>query len=229
MFCISNSWYELLKDEFEKPYYKKLTEFLEKEYMSKTIYPKPELVFNSINHIKYNDVKVVIIGQDPYHEPNQAHGLSFSVQKGVPIPPSLLNIYKDLELSYPEFKRPSHGFLQSWSQQGVLLINACLTVQKGQADSHKNLGWNNFTNAAISALNRNSSGVIFLAFGNNAQKICSGIDKTKHRLLKTVHPSPLAQKGPVKFIGSGVFKKANELLLSDFGKSPINWCSICNA
>ena len=218
MFCISNEWYNLLKDEFEKPYYKKLEKFLEQEYASKTIYPKPELVFNSINHLKLKDVKVVIIGQDPYHEPNQAHGLSFSVENGVKLPPSLVNIFKEIKNEYGY--QNTNGNLKNWVKQGVLLLNSVLTVQKGNANSHKGMGWENLTQKIIDILNKRDEPIVFLLWGGCAQRIGAGIDTKKHCVLKTVHPSPLSAYGG--FFGCNHFKKANEFLVSN-GQTEIDW------
>lgn len=218
MFLISKNWYDLLKDEFEKPYYKQLNDFLTKEYASKTIYPVPEKVFNSINHIKYDDVKAVIIGQDPYHEPHQAHGLSFSVENGVQLPPSLKNIFKEIQAEYGY--QNTNGNLTSWVKQGVLLLNAVLTVEKGKANSHKDKGWENITQKIISLLNARNKPVVFLLWGASAQKIGKIITNPNHCILKSVHPSPLSAYGG--FFGCGHFKKANEFLKS-IGQTEIDW------
>ena len=218
MFCISKSWYELLKDEFKKPYYKKLEKFLENEYQTKVIYPKPELVFNSINHIKFEDVKVVIIGQDPYHEPNQAHGLSFSVENGVELPPSLVNIFKEIKAEYG-FQN-TNGNLKNWVRQGVLLLNSVLTVQKGHANSHRGMGWENLTQKIIDLLNQRNEPLVFILWGASAQKIGANINTQKHLVLKSVHPSPLSAYGG--FFGCNHFKKANEFLKLH-GKTEIDW------
>src|SRR5574344_288099 len=202
MFLISQNWYDLLKDEFEKPYYKKLDEFLEKEYSTKTIYPKAENVFNSINHIKYYDVKVVIIGQDPYHEPNQAHGLAFSVENGVELPPSLVNIFKEIKNEYG-FQN-TNGNLLCWEKKGVLLLNSVLTVERGKANSHKGLGWENLTQKIVSWLNDRESPVVFLLWGASAQKIGEIITNKNHLVLKSAHPSPLSAYNG--FFGNGHFK-----------------------
>ncbi len=218
MFCISKSWYELLKDEFKKPYYKKLKKFLENEYQTKVIYPKPELVFNSINHIRFEDVKVVIIGQDPYHEPNQAHGLSFSVENGVELPPSLVNIFKEIKAEYG-FQN-TNGNLKNWVRQGVLLLNSVLTVQKGHANSHRSMGWENLTQKIIDLLNQRNEPLVFILWGASAQKIGANINTQKHLVLKSVHPSPLSAYGG--FFGCNHFKKANEFLKLH-GKTEIDW------
>ena len=221
MFCISNEWYNLLKDEFAKPYYKKLEKFLEHEYATKTIYPKPELVFNSINHLKLKDVKVVIIGQDPYHEPNQAHGLSFSVENGVKLPPSLVNIFKEIKNEYGY--QNTNGNLKNWVKQGVLLLNSVLTVQRGNANSHKGMGWENITQKIIDLLNERNEPLVFILWGTSAQKIGAKINTQKHLVLKSVHPSPLSAYGG--FFGCNHFKKANEFLLKN-GKTEIDWRTI---
>ncbi len=218
MFIISQNWYELLKDEFEKPYYKKLEKFLEQEYKTKIIYPVPEKVFNSINHVKYEDVKVVIIGQDPYHEPNQAHGLSFSVENGVQLPPSLVNIFKEIKNEYGY--QNINGNLTNWVKQGVLLLNSVLTVQKGHANSHKGMGWENLTQKIIDLLNQREKPIVFLLWGSCAQKIGANINTQKHYVLKTVHPSPLSAYGG--FFGCEHFKKTNQFLLSH-GQKEIDW------
>lgn len=218
MFTIAKSWYDLLKDEFEKPYYKNLEKFLENEYNTKTIYPKPELVFNSINHIKFEDVKVVIIGQDPYHEPNQAHGLSFSVENGVQLPPSLVNIFKEIKQEYG-FEN-TNGNLKNWVKQGVLLLNSVLTVQKGHANSHKGMGWENLTQRIIDLLAQRKDPLVFILWGSSAQKIAEFVDPKKHLVLKSVHPSPLSAYGG--FFGCNHFKKANQFL-KEHGKTEIDW------
>ena len=218
MFCITQNWYELLKDEFEKDYYKKLELFLEKEYRTKTIYPKPENVFNSINRVKFNDVKVVIIGQDPYHEPNQAHGLSFSVENGIELPPSLVNIFKEIKNEYG-FQN-TNGNLLCWAKQGVLLLNSVLTVERGKANSHKGMGWEYLTQRIIDLLNKRSEPIVFMLWGASAQKVGANIDTSKHLVLKSVHPSPLSAYNG--FFGCGHFKKANEFL-KKCGKTEIDW------
>ncbi len=218
MFTIAKSWYDLLKDEFEKPYYKNLEKFLENEYNTKTIYPKPELVFNSINHIKLEDVKVVIIGQDPYHEPNQAHGLSFSVENGVQLPPSLVNIFKEIKQEYG-FQN-TNGNLKNWVKQGVLLLNSVLTVEKGHANSHKGMGWENLTQRIIDLLAQRKDPLVFILWGSSAQKIAGFVDPKHHLVLKSVHPSPLSAYGG--FFGCNHFKKANQFL-KEHGKTEIDW------
>lgn len=218
MFCISQNWFNLLKDEFEKDYYKKLSLFLENEYKTKTIYPKPENVFNSINHVKFDDVKVVIIGQDPYHEPGQAHGLSFSVENGVELPPSLVNIFKEIENEYG-FKN-TNGNLTCWANQGVLLLNSVLTVEKGRANSHKDKGWENITKKIISLLNERKEPIVFLLWGRSAQNIGELVTNPWHLKLKSVHPSPLSAYAG--FFGCNHFKLANQFL-KEHGKTEIDW------
>ena len=218
MFIISQNWYNILKDEFEKPYYKTLENFLEEEYKTKTIYPVPEKVFNSINHVKFEDVKVVIIGQDPYHEPNQAHGLSFSVENGVKLPPSLVNIFKEIKDEYG-FQN-TNGNLSNWAKQGVLLLNSILTVEKGKAFSHKGKGWETFTQKIVDLLANREDPIVFILWGSSAQKVGQNIDAKKHLVLKSVHPSPLSAFGG--FFGCNHFKKTNEFLKS-LGKTEIDW------
>lgn len=218
MVRIGNSWDEILKGEFEKDYYLKLREFLIDEYRTKVIYPDKNNIFSSLKLTSYEDVKVVILGQDPYHGKGQAHGLAFSVQKGVPKPPSLLNIFKELkdDLGYPI---PLHGNLESWARQGVLLLNTVLTVREGQANSHKGMGWEIFTDTVISHLSKRKDPVIFLLWGAPAGKKEALIDE-RHWVLRSVHPSPLsAHRG---FFGSRPFSRSNDIL-RDMGKAPIDW------
>ena len=216
---IAKSWYELLKTEFDKPYYKDLQAFLNDEYSHYTIYPEPDNVFNALNLVPYNKVSVVIIGQDPYHEPKQAHGLSFSVQKGVDIPPSLQNIFKEIhnDLGYPI---PKSGDLTQWAKQGVLLLNSVLTVRKGVANSHKGKGWEQFTSAIIEKLNARTDPIIFMLWGNNAKAIGSNIDTKKHFILTAPHPSPLSAYNG--FFGCKHFSKCNEFLRY-LKKPEIDW------
>ncbi len=216
---IHNSWQELLAPEFQKPYYLKLREFLKEEYQTKTIYPEMHHIFEALELTPYEKVKVVILGQDPYHGPKQAHGLSFSVQPGVPVPPSLKNIYKELEndLGIPQANR---GYLKSWAKQGVLLLNTVLTVQAGQAYSHRNQGWEIFTNRIIELLNQREDPIIFILWGGGAKEKMKMIDTSKHIVLTSPHPSPLsAYRG---FFGSKPFSKTNSALIA-LGKTPINW------
>ena len=219
MFRIRKSWYDLLKDEFGKEYYKKLTKFLSDEYNNYTIYPAPENVFNALNCVPYDKVKVVIIGQDPYHEPNQANGLCFSVQPDVEIPRSLQNIYKELQ-SDLGCSIPTHGDLTKWAKQGVLLLNSVLTVRRGQANSHKGAGWEILVAKIISLLNEREDPVIFMLWGNNAKMLASNIDTSRHYVLTSAHPSPLsANQG---FFGCKHFSKANAIL-KQLGKEQIDW------
>ncbi|WP_232697990.1 uracil-DNA glycosylase [Brevibacillus daliensis] len=219
MTILKNDWAPILEGEFEKPYYLQLRDFLKKEYQSKTIYPDKYDIFNALHHTSYKEIKVVILGQDPYHGPNQAHGLSFSVKPGVAIPPSLLNIYKELQ-SDLNISIPNHGHLTSWAEQGVLMLNTGLTVRAGEANSHRGMGWEIFTNEVIKAVNEKDEPVVFILWGRNAQEKRSMIDTKKHCVLESVHPSPLsARRG---FFGSKPFSKANEFLQSN-GRDPIGW------
>ncbi|WP_299774473.1 uracil-DNA glycosylase [uncultured Pseudoteredinibacter sp.] len=217
---LDSSWKELLAEEFEKPYMQQLGDFLRAEKTAgKTIYPPGPLMFNALNSTPFDKVKVVVLGQDPYHGPDQAHGLSFSVPAGVRIPPSLLNIYKEIErdLALPI---PNHGCLQSWADQGVLLLNATLSVQQANAGSHQKKGWEQFTDHIVALLNEQREGLVFLLWGSYAQKKGRIIDANKHCVLKSVHPSPLsAHRG---FLGCGHFSAANQYL-QQRGLSPINW------
>lgn len=209
MIKITQNWLEILQDEFEKPYFKNLQKFLEYEYKNYTIYPKPENIFNALNSVKFKDVKVVIIGQDPYHEPNQAHGLSFSVEKDVVLPPSLQNIYKEIKNDLGE-EMGNSGNLSCWAKQGVLLLNTVLTVRKGQANSHQNKGWETFTSKIIELLNKRESPMVFLLWGNSAKRIGEKITNPNHLILKASHPSPLSAYNG--FFGCKHFSKANEFL-----------------
>ena len=219
MVHIGNDWDERLKDEWQKPYYQNLREFLKKEYSTQTVYPQMNDIFNALRYTSFADCRVVIIGQDPYHEPNQAHGLCFSVKRGVDIPPSLKNIYKEIE-SDLGIKPANHGFLEDWAKQGVLMLNNVLTVRRAQANSHKGVGWEQFTDRVIAELNKKQTPVIFLLWGANARKKCDVITNPIHKKLITVHPSPLsAYRG---FFGCKHFSAANEILISN-GLTPIEW------
>ena len=219
MVNLENDWDELLEGEFKKEYYLKLRNFLKSEYLSTRIHPDMYDIFNALKWTAYKDVKVVIFGQDPYHGENQAHGLAFSVKKGVAIPPSLINIYKELNNELGCYI-PNNGYLEKWARQGVLLLNSALTVREGQANSHRNKGWEIFTDRIVELLNKREEPVIFLLWGNNAREKEQMITNPNHYILSTVHPSPLsASRG---FFGCGHFKKANEILLS-IGKSEIDW------
>ncbi|WP_256012482.1 uracil-DNA glycosylase [Desertivirga xinjiangensis] len=216
---IEESWRKILEPEFEKEYMKNLKSFLQAEKNAgKTVYPPGNLIFNAFNHTPFDKVKAVIIGQDPYHGAHQAHGLSFSVQKGVPVPPSLRNIYKELSSEIPDFKTPPHGDLTKWADQGVLLLNATLTVRAGEAASHQKKGWEEFTDAAIQKLAEQREGIVFLLWGRYAQSKASLISEDKHFILKAPHPSPLAQG----FNGCKHFSKANEILKKQ-GQQEIDW------
>ena len=220
MFIITKNWYEKLKDEFESEEYQNLEKWLNAEYHNKTIYPQPEKVFNALNIVKYNDVKVVIVGQDPYHNPKQAHGLSFSVEEDINIPPSLQNIYKELNSDIGCYI-PNHGNLTKWAKQGVLLLNSVLTVERNKPNSHKQKGWERITTKIIKVLNEREKPIIFLLWGNNAKQLEKYIDIQKHYVLKAVHPSPMsANQGG--WFGCKHFSKTNNILNS-LNISPIDW------
>ncbi|XP_034548693.1 LOW QUALITY PROTEIN: uracil-DNA glycosylase-like [Notolabrus celidotus] len=217
------SWKEELAAEFRKPYFKQLMSFVTEERKRNTVYPPAEQVFTWTQMCEIRDVKVVILGQDPYHGPNQAHGLCFSVKRPVPSPPSLENMYKELVTDIEGFKHPGHGDLTGWSRQGVLLLNAVLTVRAHQANSHKDKGWETFTDSVVQWLSTNLDGLVFMLWGAYAQKKGAAIDRKRHHVLKAVHPSPLsAHRG---FFGCKHFSKANELLKQS-GKSPVDWTSL---
>lgn len=216
---IGNEWDALLKKEFEKDYYIELRKFLVREYNTKTIYPPAEDIFNALKYTSYSDVKVVILGQDPYHGFGQAHGLCFSVKRGVTPPPSLKNIFKELE-SDVGFKIPNHGCLTDWAKQGVLLLNTTLTVEEGKPNSHKGRGWEIFTDKIIELLNMHEEPVVFMLWGGNARAKKSLITNDRHLVLETVHPSPLSAYGG--FFGCKHFSKANEFLKSN-NITPIDW------
>lgn len=219
MGAITNDWLEPLKSEFGKPYYAKLYKFLQDEYGRYVIYPKADDIFNAFHLTPLSQVKVVIIGQDPYHNEGQAHGLCFSVQKGVEIPPSLVNIYQELE-SDLGIKPPSHGCLTSWAEQGVLLLNTVLTVRAHQAASHQGIGWEEFTNRAIEILDEQDRPIVFILWGRPAQQKKAMLHNPKHLVLEAPHPSPLsAYRG---FFGSNPFSKTNHFLESH-GVAPIDW------
>lgn len=219
MIKIGNSWDEILAGEFDKEYFKKLEAFLDEEYAKETIYPPREDIFNALKASAYEDTKVVILGQDPYHEPNQAHGMCFSVQKGVKVPPSLVNIYKELDADLG-VKAPGHGYLQEWAEQGILLLNTSLTVRKGQANSHRGKGWELFTDAVIAALNEREKPVVFLLWGANARSKESLITSPQHFILSGAHPSPLSAWNG--FFGGRYFSKTNRFLEMT-GQEPIQW------
>ena len=219
MVKLGNDWDNIIGGEFEKEYYLKLRMFLKEEYANHRVFPDMYDLFSALKATPYSKVKVVILGQDPYHEEGQAHGMAFSVKPGIAIPPSLLNMYKELNKELG-LDIPSTGYLMPWAQQGVLLLNTVLTVREGNANSHQNKGWETFTDEIIKALNERSDSVIFLLWGNNARKKAELITNSRHHVLEAAHPSPLsASRG---FFGCGHFKKANEILISQL-KSPINW------
>ena len=216
---LTNDWAQLLKDEFEKEYYLNLRKFLIQEYKTKTVYPDMYDLFNALHYTSYADTKVVILGQDPYHEPGQAHGLSFSVKPGVKIPPSLMNIYKELAADLG-CTLPNNGYLTPWAEQGVLLLNATLSVVRGQANSHSKIGWSVFTDRIISLLNLREDPVIFILWGGNARAKKSLIDASRHFIIESPHPSPLSAHNG--FFGSKPFSRANAIL-QQLGKTPIDW------
>ena len=213
------SWVDVLGEEFRKPYFHELVDFLkEQKRQNKTIYPKGPEIFNAFNSTPFEKVKVVIIGQDPYHGPGQAMGLSFSVPKGIRIPPSLRNIYKELHRS-ESIDIPDHGDLSSWADQGVFLLNAVLTVEAGKPRSHAKIGWEIFTDSVIKTISEQRKHVVFLLWGNFARKKCILIDADKHLVLESRHPSPLAGNA---FQGNNHFADTNNYLVK-YGQKPINW------
>ncbi|MFD0940965.1 uracil-DNA glycosylase [Pedobacter boryungensis] len=219
--ALEPGWLNVLSDELEKAYMKELKSFLlEEKQKGFTVYPKGADIFNAFNHTPFDKVKVVILGQDPYHGQNQAHGLSFSVQKGVAVPPSLKNMYKELADDIEGFKIPSHGNLTAWADQGVLLLNATLTVRAHEAGSHQNKGWEKFTDHIISVLSAKKTGLVFLLWGRYAQQKEILIDIHKHHVLKSAHPSPFSAYNG--FFGSKPFSKTNQILIKE-GLKPINW------
>ncbi|WP_370420410.1 uracil-DNA glycosylase [Pantoea vagans] len=218
------TWHDVLAEEKEKPYFiETLKQVADERAAGVTVYPPQKDVFNAFRLTELGDVNVVILGQDPYHGPNQAHGLAFSVLPGVQVPPSLQNIYKELMQDIPGFQKPDHGFLESWAKQGVMLLNTVLTVEAGKAHSHARFGWETFTDNVIAAINQHCEGVIFLLWGSHAQKKGSIIDRKRHHVLQAPHPSPLsAHRG---FFGSKHFSTTNELL-SAAGKKPVDWTPV---
>lgn len=219
MIKIAKSWYNLLLEEFHKPYFIAIQNFLKVQYNSKNIYPKVENIFNALNYTMFEDVKVVIFGQDPYHQPNQAHGLAFSVLDGVKKPPSLVNIFKEIENEFNYTCNPS-GDLTRWAKQGVLLLNAVLTVEDSLPNSHKNIGWQNLTKKIVELLNQKDEQVIFVLWGKNAQEFEVLINKEKHIILKSAHPSPLSCFNG--FFGNNHFIKINQILKNN-NKKEIDW------
>jgi uracil-DNA glycosylase len=217
---LHSSWLEKIGSEFDEPYMRDLSAFLRSEKKAKkVIFPPGKLIFNALDSTPFDDVKVVILGQDPYHGPGQAHGLCFSVQPGVPFPPSLQNIFKELHASL-QMPFPQSGCLQAWADQGVLLLNATLTVEQAKAGSHQGKGWERFTDAVIHALNEQRENIVFVLWGSYAQKKAAFVDQKRHLVLKSPHPSPLsAHRG---FFGNGHFIQANEYLKKN-NISPIDW------
>jgi uracil-DNA glycosylase len=215
---IDPSWNDCLQDEVDKEYFKELLTKINTLYSSKTVYPPKQDIFNAFHVTPRDDLKVVIIGQDPYHGEEQAHGLCFSVRKGIKIPPSLKNIYKELKNEFG-YEIPEHGDLTSWAQQGVLLLNSVLTVEKGQAASHRNIGWETFTDHVVKWINDNTQNTIFMLWGNDAKKKGKNIDRARHLVLESGHPSPLSVRF---FRGNAHFSKANTFL-KKIGKKPIKW------
>ncbi len=222
MVHIGNDWDKVLDGEFEKDYYLKIREILKNEYFSRTVFPPMHDIFNALKYTPYSETKVVIIGQDPYHEIGQAHGLSFSVRKGIKIPPSLVNIYKELN-SDIGMKTPTHGELTSWAKQGVLLLNATLTVRQSEANSHKDIGWAIFTDEVIKKLAKCENPIVFILWGANARSKKKYITNKNHLIIESAHPSPLSAYNG--FFGSKPFSRANNFLVAN-GRTPINWNSV---
>ena len=217
---INATWDKFLNEEFQKPYFKELSEFLKREYRTKTIYPPKKEVFSSFYFTDMDNVKVVILGQDPYHEPGQACGMCFAVKPGVRLPPSLQNIYKEIQDDLGVPMNYNNGYLVKWAKQGVLLINSVMTVEKGRANSHAGHGWETFTNNVIEKINTLDQPVVYLLWGNNARQKKQLITNPKHLILETVHPSPLSvYRG---FFGCRHFSKANDFLVRN-GAEPIDW------
>lgn len=219
MKILKNDWEKYLNEEFEKDYYKKIREFLKKEYKEKNVYPSMFDIFNALHLTSFENTKVVILGQDPYHQKGQAHGLSFSVNKGVKIPPSLLNIYKELKNDL-NIEIANNGYLEKWAKQGVLLLNTTLTVVDSSPNSHQKIGWNIFTDKIITVLNNKKSPVVFILWGKNAISKENLITNKKHLIIKSVHPSPLSANGG--FFGSKPFSRTNKFLKENNIKE-IDW------
>lgn len=219
MVSLGNDWDNILKEEWQKPYYLALREFLKAEYATRKIYPPMNDIYNALRYTAYQDVKVLIVGQDPYHGPGQAHGLCFSVKEGIKAPPSLVNIFKELESEYG-MVRPESGELTGWAKQGVLLLNTALTVREGQPNSHRGKGWEILTDKIISLVDEKEEPVVFLLWGSNARAKKALIHNSRHLVLECAHPSPLsAYQG---FFGCGHFKRANEFLRA-VGRPEIDW------
>ena len=220
MVCINNSWDELLKDEFNSEHYQKLRQFLKNEYFTKTIYPPMDDIFNALKFTDFNDVKAVILGQDPYHGEGQAHGLCFSVKKGIKPPPSLINIYKEQKEDLGIDQPLDNGDLTKWTKQGVLLLNTVLTVRKASPNSHKGMGWEEITDKVIKLLNDREKPVVFILWGANARAKKKLITNPNHLIIESAHPSPLSAYNG--FFGSKPFSRTNEFLIKT-GQSPIDW------
>ena len=219
MVKIGNSWDTVLREEFKKEYYLKLREFLKQEYGQGTVYPDPDNIFNALKLTSYDDAKAVIIGQDPYHEPGQAQGLSFSGPRGMKQPPSLVNIFKEMQADLG-IRPPDHGCLEGWAREGVLLLNAVLTVREHQANSHRGKGWENFTDSIIEALNNREKPLVFILWGNNAKAKEKLITSPRHHIITGAHPSPLSAHNG--FWGGRYFSGTNDFL-EEQGIEPINW------
>ncbi|WP_134090665.1 uracil-DNA glycosylase [Olivibacter sp. XZL3] len=217
---LEKSWRAILEPEFSKPYMSDLRNFLKAEQAQYQVFPPNKLIFNAFNHTPFHEVKAVILGQDPYHNVGQAHGLSFSVQPGIAIPPSLKNMYIELSNDIPGFKIPTHGTLTKWADQGVLLLNAVLTVRAHMAASHQKKGWEIFTDTVIKELSQRTEGIVFILWGNYAKQKTKLIDASKHLIITSAHPSPLSAHNG--FFGSKPFSKTNAYLIKQ-GKAPIDW------
>ncbi|MEO8796193.1 MAG: uracil-DNA glycosylase [Daejeonella sp.] len=218
---LDKSWKDVLMDELNSENMQQLLNFLKNEQEKGVlIYPQSDKIFNAFNHTPFNKVKIVILGQDPYHGKNQAHGLSFSVQDGTPPPPSLKNIFKELKNEYPDYREPKNGDLTSWADQGVLLLNSVLTVEMSKAGSHQKKGWEIFTNSVISQLSEKGNGIVFMLWGNYAKKKAALIDQNKHFILTAAHPSPLSAYNG--FFGCNHFTEANQILQKE-NMGEINW------
>ncbi|KAJ5080415.1 uracil-DNA glycosylase [Anaeramoeba ignava] len=216
------SWRKILHSQFNQPYFKRIVDFLIQKEKNEIIYPPKNFIFEAFRLCPFDKIKVVIIGQDPYHGKGQAHGLAFSVQKGIAIPKSLHNIYKEVGDNYKTFKKPKHGNLESWAKQGVFLINTVLTVTEHKPESHKKSGWKEFINEVIRIISKKKKHVVFLLWGRHSQACASLIDSKRHHILKAAHPSPLSSK---KFFGCKHFSKTNEIL-TKHSLEPINWNSL---
>lgn len=217
---IHPSWKRRLETEFAKPYFAELVDFVKNEYKNEVVYPPPKYIFRAFDTTPFENVKVVVLGQDPYHGPNQANGLCFAVADGVALPPSLQNIFREIEAEFETKITNRSGDLSRWAKQGVLLLNATLTVRANLAGSHQNKGWERFTDAAIAALSEQREHVVFMLWGNYARQKGAHIDRAKHLVLESPHPSPFSASSG--FFGNGHFKKANEYLIAH-GQQPINW------